>query len=86
MNSELQQEFVNLAAHEIRTPIQAILWYMELLQTSDIKDVSNLNYLNSIERNANRLARLVDDLTYVSKIESNNVVLVKRENKFKKFN
>jgi two-component system sensor histidine kinase VicK len=82
-NSEEQREFVNLAAHEIRTPTQAILGYIELLQDSDIKDVSNLNYLNSIERNANRLARLVEDLTYVSKIESNNVVLLKEKTNLK---
>jgi two-component system sensor histidine kinase VicK len=82
-NSELQLEFINLAAHEIRTPTQAILGYIELLQTSDIKDVSNLNYLNSIERNANRLARLVEDLTYVSKIESNKIVLLKEKTNLK---
>ena len=83
INSEIQQEFVNLAAHELRTPTQAILGYLEMAKASGNKEVSNLNYLNSIERNADRLSRLVEDLLDVSKIESNNILLYKEKTDLK---
>ncbi|CAN5864106.1 hypothetical protein BH23THE1_BH23THE1_18850 [soil metagenome] len=77
--SEVQQEFINLAAHELRTPAQAILGYMEMLDISGVCDSRNQKYLNSIVRNCNRLARLVEDLLDVSRIESNNFVLHKEK-------
>ncbi len=77
--SEVQQEFINLAAHELRTPTQAILGYMEMLDISGVCDSRNQKYLNSIVRNCNRLARLVEDLLDVSRIESNNFVLHKEK-------
>ena len=77
--SEAQQEFIDLAAHELRTPTQAILGYIELLDTSTIESPFNQNHLNSIVRNANRLARLVEDLLDVSRIESNRIALKKEK-------
>lgn len=77
--SEVQQEFINLAAHELRTPTQAILGYTEMLDISAVCYTSNQKYLNSIVRNCNRLARLVEDLLDVSKIGSNNFVLHKEK-------
>lgn len=77
--SEVQQEFINLAAHELRTPTQAILGYIELLDISAVYNTSNQNYLNSIVRNCNRLARLVEDLLDVSRIGSNNFALHKEK-------
>lgn len=77
--SEAQQEFINLAAHELRTPTQAILGYIELLDTSTIDATFNKNYLNSIVRNANRLSRLVEDLLDVSRIESHRIALKKEK-------
>jgi signal transduction histidine kinase len=81
--TEIQQEFINLAAHELRTPTQAILGYLELLETSDINDVSNRKYLKVIERNANRLRILIEDLLDVSRIESNNIILHKERTNLK---
>ena len=77
--SDAQHEFINLAAHELRTPTQAILGYIELLDNAVVGDVTNRNYMNSIERNCNRLARLVEDLLDVSRIESRNFVLHKEK-------
>ena len=78
-NSEVQQEFINLAAHELRTPTQAILGYIEVLDISTVCDTSNQKYLNSIVRNCNRLARLVEDLLDVSRIGFNSFVLHKEK-------
>ncbi|WP_415309760.1 sensor histidine kinase [Candidatus Nitrosocosmicus sp. FF01] len=77
--SDAQLEFINLAAHELRTPTQAILGYIELLDNAVVGDITNQNYMNSIERNCNRLARLVEDLLDISRIESRNFVLHKEK-------
>ena len=77
VNSELQLEFINLAAHELRTPTQAIVGYIDMIKKypDDISD--NQNYLQAVVRNANRLEKLVDDLLDVTRIESRTMTLVK---------
>ena len=67
-----------MAAHELRTPTQAILGYIELLET-DISDGRIKNNLDSVVRNANRLAKLVEDLLDVSRIESHHLALHKEK-------
>lgn len=79
LNSELQHEFINLAAHELRTPTQAIIGYGEMIEEHPDKSSDNQNYLKAIVRNANRLGKLVEDLLNVARIESNNMVLDKEK-------
>jgi two-component system sensor histidine kinase VicK len=63
----MQNEFVNIAAHELRTPAQAILGYSEMLaMTSDMKT----SYGEAIMRNAQRLYSLTTDMLDVARIES----------------
>jgi len=73
---KLQEDFVNNAAHELRTPIQPILGISELL---DIKttDPEQHRLLDIITRNAKRLQRLAQDILDVSRIESQNLSLKK---------
>ena len=77
INSELQLEFINLAAHELRTPTQAIVGYIDMIENYPDDSSDNQNYLKSIMRNANRLVRLVDDLLDVARIESRTMILAK---------
>ena len=66
----MQKEFINIAAHELRNPIQPILGLSQSLlsqEKGDIKDYREL--LNVIYRNARRLQRLTEDVLDVSKIE-----------------
>ena len=49
----MQMEFINIAAHELRTPIQSILGLSEVL-ISKAKDTEQLLLLNAIVRNAKR--------------------------------
>jgi signal transduction histidine kinase len=72
----LKDEFINVAAHELRTPIQPILSLSEVLQ-SKIKDAKQQELLEPIVRNARRLQRLTQDLLDVSKIESQSLTLNK---------
>lgn len=77
INSELQKEFIILTAHELRTPTQAIVGYIEMIENYPDDSSDNQNYLKSIVRNANRLERLVEDLLDVVRIESRTMTLSK---------
>ncbi len=66
---ELQNQFINIAAHELRTPIQPILALSEVVR-SKINDPDLLDMLDITIKNAKRLRRLTDDILDASKIES----------------
>jgi signal transduction histidine kinase len=91
-NVKAQRDFINLAAHELRTPTSAILGYIEMLTvSSDLESsessesdrkksaIETERYMTSIVRNANRLEKLVEDLLDTSRIESNMLVLRKEK-------
>jgi two-component system, OmpR family, sensor histidine kinase VicK len=73
---KMKDEFINVAAHELRTPIQPILGLSEVLHIK-IKDTEQRQLLNIITRNAKRLQRLTDDILDVTKIESQSLKLNK---------
>ena len=73
----MQREFINIAAHELRNPIQPILSITEVLQHG-AKDAQERELLDITVRNAKRLRQLTEDILDVSKIESNSLQL-KRE-------
>ena len=64
------KEFINTAAHELRTPIQPILGISNILK-KNLKDGKQKELLDVIARNARRLKKLSEDVLDVSKIESN---------------
>lgn len=73
-----QQEFINVAAHELRTPIQPILSLTEVLR-SKIKDTEQLAMLDAAIRNAKRLRRLTEDILDLTKIEGKSLQLEKEQ-------
>jgi two-component system, OmpR family, sensor histidine kinase VicK len=74
----MKNEFINVAAHELRTPIQPILSLSQVLQ-SKIKDTKQRELLDAIVRNAKRLQRLTNNILDVSKIESHSLNLNKEQ-------
>ena len=58
MRNDIQAEFINVAAHELRTPTQSIIGYCEMLEM--FPDGSK-DYLERLARNADRLYRLISD-------------------------
>jgi two-component system, OmpR family, sensor histidine kinase VicK len=75
---KMQKEFINIAAHELKTPIQPILSLTELLR-SQIKDVKQQELLEITIRNAKRLQHLSNDILDVAKIEGRSLELNKEE-------
>jgi signal transduction histidine kinase len=76
VHEKMQKEFINVASHELRTPIQPILGLSEVLHAK-IKDTEQRQLLDTITRNAKRLQRLTDDILDVTKIESQSLKLNK---------
>lgn len=66
----IRREFVANVSHELKTPITSIEGFIETLQDGAINDPENAaRFLKIIERNANRLNAIIDDLLTLSKIE-----------------
>jgi signal transduction histidine kinase len=78
VHANMQNEFINIAAHELRTPIQPILGLSETLK-SEIKDNEQLALINVISRNAKRLRRLTENILDVTRIESKSLKLHKEQ-------
>jgi signal transduction histidine kinase len=75
-HDKLQKEFIDMAAHELRTPIQPILGLTDVLR-DHVSDSHQSRLLDVIMRNARRLQRLSCDILDVSKIESSLLKLSK---------
>lgn len=75
-NDKMQKEFINTAAHELRTPLQPILSLSQLLKNK-IKDKEQKEMLEIIIKNTKRLKELAEDILDVTKIEGNNLNLNK---------
>ena len=69
---------INIAAHELRTPIQPVLSLSEVLYSQLKDNAQQRQLLDAVIRNAKRLRRLTEDILDVSKIESRSLML-KRE-------
>ena len=75
-HDQMQKEFINVAAHELRTPIQPVLALSDILR-SKIKDKEQVELLDVILRNVKRLQRLSQVILDVTMIESHSLKLNK---------
>ncbi len=67
----IQRDFIASVSHDLRTPITAIKGFAETLLTGGLDDPENgVGFIRTIERNADRLAHLVDNLLTISVLES----------------
>jgi signal transduction histidine kinase len=85
LHDKMQKEFINIAAHELRTPIQPIIGLSEVLRSRRREDIEKVEeqiqhdeFLDIIIRNAKRLQNLSEDILDVTKIESQ-LLLLKKE-------
>jgi signal transduction histidine kinase len=76
-SDKMKDEFVNIAAHELRTPIQPILGLSEIIRPK--VNAEERGYVDVIIRNAKRLQRLTEEILDVTKIESQSLKLKKDE-------
>ena len=75
----MKDDFVASVSHELRTPLASITGYLELLVEDDVGGLSDeqRNYLAVIDRNSERLLKLVGDLLFVARLSGAAVELEK---------
>jgi len=78
----MKDEFIALVSHELRTPLTSICGYLELLlHDEELTELSEerVGWLEVIDRNAERLLRLVEDLLLTAQASAGNLALDKAE-------
>jgi signal transduction histidine kinase len=77
LHDKMQREFINIAAQELRTPIQPIVGLTQVVRSK--KDPQILELQDVIIRNAKRLHQLTEDILDVSRIEGYQSLQLKKE-------
>ncbi|SFF79415.1 sensor histidine kinase [Blastococcus tunisiensis] len=77
----MKDQFVSLISHELRTPLTSILGYLELVLDEDGEPLTDeqRSYLATVERNADRLLRLVGDLLFTAQVDAGRFTLDPRD-------
>jgi signal transduction histidine kinase len=69
-SDRLKDEFVALISHDLRTPLTSIMGYLELALDDEELGEEPRTYLDVVQRNSERLLRLVNDLLFVARLEA----------------
>lgn len=79
--ARMKDEFVGMISHELRTPLSAIIGFLDLLQNDPAQPLTTdqQEFVDIIERNAQRLLNLVGDLLFTAQVESGRFPLERRE-------
>lgn len=75
----LRAQFVANVTHELKTPLTSIKGFAETLRYTD-NDEDKIKFINIINDEAERLTRLINDILTLSKIENNEIVIMKSIN------
>ncbi len=75
--SSLREEFVAAVSHELRTPLTSIIGYLDLVVDGETENLTaeQQSYLGVVQRNADRLHKLVGDLLLVAEAEGGALAL-----------
>jgi PAS domain S-box-containing protein len=73
----MKDQFVSLISHELRTPLTSILGYLELVLEDEEQPLTDeqRRYLTTVDRNADRLLRLVGDLLFTAQVDAGRFTL-----------
>lgn len=79
--NKLKSDFVSVASHQLRTPLSAIQWEIELMTSKNGKGLSEkqMKSLQTINSLSCRMTRLVNDLLDVTRIDQNRLILRKEK-------
>ncbi len=79
--ARMKDEFVGMISHELRTPLSAIIGFLDLLQNDPGQPLTEdqREFVDIIERNAQRLLNLVGDLLFTAQVESGRFPLDREE-------
>ncbi len=74
----LKSAFLANMSHEIRTPLNAILGFTTLLTTNSITEKTREDYITIINKNADGLLHIINDILDISKLETGQVTIRKQ--------
>lgn len=74
-SQRMKNELITNVSHDLKTPLTAIISYIDLLKNTEISEEERISYLNTLEKSADRLKHLIEDLFDISKANSGNVSL-----------
>ena len=74
-SQKMKTELITNVSHDLKTPLTAIITYVNLLKEEGITEEERKNYIDVLERKSMRLKVLIEDLFEVSKATSKNVKL-----------
>ncbi|MCW2928795.1 MAG: sensor histidine kinase [Thermoleophilia bacterium] len=77
----LKEQFFALVSHELRTPLSAIIGYLELLDEEERDRLSpdGREFITVMQRNSQRLMRLIGDLLFAAQVEAGTLALIRAE-------
>ena len=78
-SERLKTELITNVSHDLRTPLTSIITYTDLLKNPDLTAEEREQYVAILDKKADRLKVLIDDLFEVSKMASGNIELVKQK-------
>lgn len=74
-SQRMKADLITNVSHDLKTPLTAIITYVNLLKEKNVTEEQRGEYLNTLERKSLRLKVLIEDLFEVSKASSNNITL-----------
>lgn len=74
--NQIQYAFIQNISHEVRTPMNSILGFTELLR-KNVKDQQGNEFLDAISFNGKQLLRLIEDIIDISRLDKNEMSLTK---------
>lgn len=74
-SQRMKTELITNVSHDLKTPLTAIITYIDLLKDENITEEQRKSYLDTLERKSLRLKVLIEDLFEISKASSGNVKL-----------
>lgn len=72
-SDRLKTAFLSNMSHEIRSPMNAVLGFIQLLRTEEELSETGKQYIELIENSGNQLLALIEDIIDISKIQSNQI-------------
>lgn len=74
-SQNMKTELITNVSHDLKTPLTAIITYVDLLKKEDITQEERKIYIDTLERKSQRLKVLIEDLFEVSKASTNNITM-----------
>ncbi len=71
----MKTELITNVSHDLKTPLTAIITYVDLLKKEDLTEEERREYVNTLDRKSQRLKILIEDLFEVSKAASDNITM-----------